>query len=218
MNDECHIDHWLPARFQMSKLAPTRLELSELYALMRLWRQVVWMTKQKRTLRVLEFGCGVTTAAIVLGLGEPYEYFAMEEYQPCVDEVRKYFPHVHVGSCLGIFLDTQADKPLDVLFVDSSAGLGIKGLHRRRCLELTKCLVDGLVVVHDWNTRSGREIRKYIEGMGWYEFAKSSDKNGWAAFTVNGWHEHYFRNKDPLIRAAFEVKRQMEGDVSCHER
>lgn len=158
-----------PCPFPPSKLAPSQSELDWLYD---------WLISNNiMAAGIIEFGCGVTTwalyhGALDTGLDQK-SYLCFEDYQPCVDAIRKFL------TCVDIQTEWKHIKwnQADLVFVDSSCGCGKPGLHREDCVKAVEDhQSDGdILIIHDWRKKSGRKARAYLESCGKYELIDSFD-------------------------------------------
>ena len=150
----------IPTDFEKSKLAPRNDEL-------------IWMHRQLRNKSinsVLEFGCGITTW-IIHKATSPNLYVAIEEYAPCIREVRKHLKDV-------VIISAWSDIPegsFDLVFVDSSAGCGKKGLHRVESAQRAHSQLKkgGYMMIHDSHRRSGRAVSRYLKNSEHYKLLAS---------------------------------------------
>ena len=160
-----------PCPFPPSKLAPSQAELDWLHD---------WLVTKCESCRVLEFGCGVTTWCIHEALKrnfgissgpEGYSYRAIEDFKPCVEAVKKHLPGIIVtDNWEGI-----GKYYRELVFVDSSCGCGLPGLHREICVKAVEDhqAAGDILILHDWRKRSGKAARAYVESCGKYELIDS---------------------------------------------
>ena len=157
----------LPKTFKTNRLSPRVGELQ-------------WMYAQLENLEiktVLEFGCGITTWTINEAT-KPERYIAIEEYQPCIDQVNQHLPQIEI-------IDRWTKIPdikYDLVFVDSSAGHGGRaGLYRGQATKASEDYISkgSLIMIHDSKKRSGLGPRRYLSSNENYELvANCNSKNG----------------------------------------
>ena len=159
--------------FEFSKLAPSVAELEWLHN---------YLSEMNDSINsVLEFGCGITTWVINDAL-EASKYMAIEEFEQCIKDVNTHVPSVKISNNW----DSFKGETFDLVFVDSSAGCGMKGLNRDKALIASlPCLSEeSIVIIHDWRKRSGKAPRKYLEDAGWDLIAKCEIKSGLGVYRM----------------------------------
>ena len=137
--------------FKPSRLAPRVDELE--------WLRTLLLSQRGQIKSVLELGCGISTWVIQKAL-KPRVYIAVEDFEQSVKDVKSILPKLDIQDSW-----EYGDAKFDFLFLDSSAGYGSDGLHREKALiaaEPSLC-DNALVIVHDWNKRSGKASRAYVE-------------------------------------------------------
>jgi len=154
-----------PKSFKVSRRSPSMEEMQ--------WLQE-WIQNQKFKdgVKVLEFGCGITSWVLYNSFPSISKYVSVENYQPCMNQVRENVPEVE-------FIDTTwHDIPkdsYDFVFVDASTCapddlecVYKKGdvLFRDDAIHYSMDFVadDCYFVVHDWCYKTGwLRSRKYFD-------------------------------------------------------
>ena len=127
----------------------------------------IWLSnvlKKYKADNILEFGCGASTWIINESL-KPSKYTAIEDYQPNIDMIKDHCPNVKIIDNW----DFSENEQYDFVFVDSSAGCGIRGMHRDKAIIASEPYMtdDCILAIHDWNTNLGKKPRAYLEQRGW---------------------------------------------------
>jgi hypothetical protein len=147
----------IPKGFKKSALAPPQAEIEWMAACFTNLRGIY---KPKK---VLEFGCGVTTY-LLWNYINPRTMISIEDYQPNIDEVRKWIKYPEFG----VFKhwDSIYSEYWDLVFIDSSAGCG-KATGHHRDESLMACMPHlakhAIVILHDWLHAEGKKPRRILD-------------------------------------------------------
>ena len=154
----------IPDTFQLSKRCPPIQELEWL---------AKWCIKNKKpNLKVLEFGCGITSWILCETLS-PKIQVAVEQYPECIMQVKKHCPDIEIVSTW----DLIPKNNYDWLLIDSSTGWpeGIKPMTAKRPFRddavkyaLPLCKKNVTVILHDYDHRKAgwRVARVWLENNG----------------------------------------------------
>jgi predicted O-methyltransferase YrrM len=145
----------LPDDVKYYKKAPRKEELEWLY----------YNIQELEPKRILEYGTGLTTMAINQAL-RPERYVVICDEEDKVKKVREYVPNAEFREDWNFDEDTDE---FDLVFVDSSSGSGIKGLHRDLAIKAVEPFMapNCVVVIHDWTHKMGSAAKNYLEQNNW---------------------------------------------------
>ena len=166
----------IPATFKKSDLAPSDEEIEWLWC---------WLQRnevQNNAKNVLEFGCGITTLILQDAL-HPQFLISIEDYQPCIDMVRKHLHRLNFA----IFKNwTPVDKyEWNVVLVDSSScGKWEEGYHRDMVVKaiLPHMAPDGIIILHDWKKVASKRAKRVLDKEGWELLDACYTRNGWGIY------------------------------------
>jgi hypothetical protein len=161
----------LPDGLKRAKLSPFDKELAWLHDYLK-------NLDIPRPIKVLEFGCGITSWVIEDAL-KPDKHVAVEEYQEAMDTVNKYCSNVEIIENWDF-----PDEDYGLVFVDSSAGSGMAGLNRDKAMIAAESFMreGAIVIMHDWHHGSGSGPRKYAESAGYELITSFSNRRGFGVY------------------------------------
>ena len=172
----------IPKTFELTRVSPTIAELEFMYS---------WCKENiSQGANVLEFGTGPSTWAIATAIN-PSIYVAVEDYEPAIKSVVDHINNndklnTNVDIVKRTWFDIPEDVKYDFIFVDSSAGYppGATGLHRDEAAKYGNNLMaeGGTIMIHDWNKRSGKKPRIWLEANGFKLVASFKNRTGVGVF------------------------------------
>jgi len=172
-----------PLKFKVSKRAPSKSEMEWLNN---------WLDSQSwgEDLKVLEFGCGITTWVINNSL-KPSKYYCVEDFKPCINQVKDHVKNVQFISTTW---DDIPKEKYDLVFVDASS-CAPKGLvsiigegeivFRDDAIHYVMDFVsdDCFFIVHDWCYRSGwLRSKRYFEARNYKLIDSFKKEHGWGVY------------------------------------
>ena len=145
-----------PSGFGVSSRAPSKPEM--------IWLDE-WLKQRswKPETKILEFGCGITTWVISNAIPERTDYYCVEGFEPCVNQVKEHVDNVEFISTTW---DDIPQKKYDLAFVDASScppkglvsilGKGER-VFRDDAIHYVMDFVsdDCFFIIHDWCYKGG---------------------------------------------------------------